>query len=1021
MRKVLIISAFLVMSVTLWAQNYSVELNILNTPNENGRVVLIAGEVLNVEYTITDPDNELTRNDIIQLIKVSTDDIIASNNRGNSLSGTMSFNTNGSHGNPDLGEFVVQYINNNTIIAETPNITTEQSILIVTDEIIQDIISRVDIIEQYGNGWSPAFSIVEDGTRSVMKITDWIGGTGMKPVIDPDNCYLGINGVVALADAIDIRGSEGSQGIQGIKGDTGDAGPIGPQGPQGENGLTGDTGLSAYEIWLNAGNTGTEVDFIALLKGDKGDAGPIGPQGLQGETGATGLSAYEIWLNAGNIGTEIEFIDSLKGDTGDTGPMGQEGPQGIAGTDGDSAYKSWLYQGNSGSEADFLASLKGEQGKSAYEIWAELQPTQQVITNGLVAYYPFNGNANDESSNTHHGLVNGATLTSDKDGNLNASYSFDGIDDYILVDHTSDLNMENNELTICSWVNWQGPNGVDDEIVSKDTGYLKYGYQFRLINGSLALVICDGGNYTTVGILKTESQLSYGWHHVAGVYSDQLNLARLYIDGMIVAENTAFTTSLDNSGNTRDLSIGSWYQSDPHFWNGSIDEVFIYNRALTDTEVQTIFNSNGAMSSVEEYLASLKGEKGEPGDAGPQGPQGLQGEIGATGPQGPSGSNGPQGVQGIAGVDGIDGTNGTDGDSAYVIWLNQGNIGSEQDYLNSLRAVNIEGVLHLPPQAIEPAIGTLGDLYVGVNKKLYFNNGDVWCEVLLNIPFALKYDRKWNIGMPVGVNIGVNNTVYVTSMLGDASNSAIAVYNSNGELIYNWGSTGSGDGQFPRYSIKYIAVDNDGYVYAVDRENKRVQKFSSDGTFIMSWGGSGYGNGYFSDPMGIAVDANGFVYVTDVAGKGIGYDYGIQKFTSDGVFIMQWGSEGTEPGNISQPHEIAVHPNGNLYVTGYADNMVHVFSPNGDFITRWGAEVANVGEFNWLTGIDIAKDGKVYVSDMNNNRILVFNENGEFITTFGSSGSADGEFNQPYGIAVGDNGNVYVVDIGNNRIQVFTP
>ena len=57
-----------------------------------------------------------------------------------------------------------------------------------------------------------------------------------------------------------------------------------------------------------------------------------------------------------------------------------------------------------------------------------------ITTEGLVAYYPFNGNANDESTDGHDGTVYGATLTTDRFGNSNSAYSFDGINDYICVD-----------------------------------------------------------------------------------------------------------------------------------------------------------------------------------------------------------------------------------------------------------------------------------------------------------------------------------------------------------------------------------------------------------------------------------------------------------------------------------------------------------------------------------------------------------------------------------------------------------
>lgn len=135
----------------------------------------------------------------------------------------------------------------------------------------------------------------------------------------------------------------------------GDTGPTGPQGPAGE---------SAYDIWLDQGNTGTEQDFLDSIKGEtgpqgpagqdgeqgpvgptgpamtwddlteeqkaelKGETGPIGPQGPKGDTGADGASAYDIWLEQGHTGTEDDFLDSIKGETGATGPIGPQGPAG---------------------------------------------------------------------------------------------------------------------------------------------------------------------------------------------------------------------------------------------------------------------------------------------------------------------------------------------------------------------------------------------------------------------------------------------------------------------------------------------------------------------------------------------------------------------------------------------------------------------------------------------------------------------------------------------------------------------
>ena len=102
---------------------------------------------------------------------------------------------------------------------------------------------------------------------------------------------------------------------------------------KGDKGLKGDTGKSAYDLWKEKGNTGTEQDFLNSLKGAKGD---IGQQGQKGEKGNTGESAFETWKRVKNKPTanETEFLDSLKGAKGDTGSKGSDGVQGQKGNDG---------------------------------------------------------------------------------------------------------------------------------------------------------------------------------------------------------------------------------------------------------------------------------------------------------------------------------------------------------------------------------------------------------------------------------------------------------------------------------------------------------------------------------------------------------------------------------------------------------------------------------------------------------------------------------------------------------------
>lgn len=134
------------------------------------------------------------------------------------------------------------------------------------------------------------------------------------------------------------------------------------------SGALGQDGKSAYDIWLEEGNVGTEEEFLEYLKGT---------DGLDGQKGE---SAYQVWLSAGNEGTEEDFLNSLRGETG---------LQGEKGVDGKSAYESWLaIEGNEGkSEDEFLASLKGEtgaqgpQGLSAFEVWQMIPGNENKTVN----------------------------------------------------------------------------------------------------------------------------------------------------------------------------------------------------------------------------------------------------------------------------------------------------------------------------------------------------------------------------------------------------------------------------------------------------------------------------------------------------------------------------------------------------------------------------------------------------------------------------------------------------------------
>ena len=227
-------------------------------------------------------------------------------------------------------------------VEELPGVNNVQSPLVNTQ-----ICLAFTILDAFGN---------EEYREYVVATTDSFGmvneiiGTGQQV------SFNGWNDIVWTADSkslmVELDKTGSCTGFELISNEVLTAVPFALYSPG--SSVQGIDGKSAYEIWLDLGNTGTEQDFIDSLIGDDGDAG---------DAGDVGDSAYEVWLALGNTGTEQDFIDSLKGDDGDAGDAGDVG---------DSAYEVWLALGNTGTEQDFIDSLKGDDGEDGDDFAFEL-------------------------------------------------------------------------------------------------------------------------------------------------------------------------------------------------------------------------------------------------------------------------------------------------------------------------------------------------------------------------------------------------------------------------------------------------------------------------------------------------------------------------------------------------------------------------------------------------------------------------------------------------------------------------
>jgi len=228
---------------------------------------------------------------------------------------------------------------------------------------------------------------------------------------------------------------------------------------------------------------------------------------------------------------------------------------------------------------------------------------------------------------------------------------------------------------------------------------------------------------------------------------------------------------------------------------------------------------------------------------------------------------------------------------------------------------------------------------------------------------------------------------------------------SNNNFLTEWGSFGIADpGEFSH--PQFIAVDDYGGIYVSDLGNKRVQKFSSDGQYITEWGKSGQLPGEFHYPSGIAV-SNDSVFVAD---RDLNR---IQKFSLDGEFILEWGEKGVYEGQFFFPNGVAVN-NGTVYVVDTGNQRIQMFSTGGELISSFGSSGLSEGQFLTAVGIDIDGDGNVYITDKGNAKIEKFSADGKFIKSFPFH-SSNYDF-IPEAIAVDSTGDMFIVNSATDKI-----
>ena len=255
----------------------------------------------------------------------------------------------------------------------------------------------------------------------------------------------------------------------------------------------------------------------------------------------------------------------------------------------------------------------------------------------------------------------------------------------------------------------------------------------------------------------------------------------------------------------------------------------------------------------------------------------------------------------------------------------------------------------------------------------------------------------------------------------------IIVYDRRGNFRGSWG-----EGLFT-YRTHGITVGPDGTVYCTDDGNHTVRRFSPEGKLLLTLGtlntpsDTGYDGkntatvtrpgGPFNRPTNVAVGPKGDLYISDGYGN-----CRVHRFSPAGELKRSWGVPGSGPGQFFLPHGIAVAADGRVFVCDRENDRIQIFDPDGEYLAEWtdtrrpthlvfDAEGrACVSELWWQPGQTSARYGPA--GDVRAGRVSVHDRDGRVLARWGGAdATAAGSFAAPHGIGVDSKGDIYVSEV----------
>lgn len=266
------------------------------------------------------------------------------------------------------------------------------------------------------------------------------------------------------------------------------------------------------------------------------------------------------------------------------------------------------------------------------------------------------------------------------------------------------------------------------------------------------------------------------------------------------------------------------------------------------------------------------------------------------------------------------------------------------------------------------------------------------------IPNFLTLPAGTTMGPPASVAFGSNGHIFVLNR----GPQALMEFDGNEKFIRAFG-----EGLFTR--THGLRIDSDGNLWATDVGGHIVVKMSPQGDVLLTLGTKGQ-PGRLNEPNDVAFGRNGDVFIAQghSAGKG---DPGVLKFDKSGKFIKSWGGPGTEPGKFQVAHGIAVDAQGQLWVADRENQRVQVFDQDGGFVK----ELKYAG---LPCSIQIGGQN-IYMVNGFAGQVLKLDLNGKVLAAMGKPGKGPGEFGEAHFVTMSPKGELFVADTVNSTLQKF--